>query len=411
MTVAIVGAGPYGLSLAAHLRQLGVTVRVFGEPMESWRCNMPAGMLLKSRPAASSISAPRPGFTLAAFQSARGERVLTGDQSVPLDVFTDYGSWFADRLFPDVERTRITGIEPGETALGPIGAKAGLDPVGRGFTLSRDGGDDVTADAVVLATGLPAHRYMPAVLNGLGPDLVSHAADHADLAPLGADRDIVVLGSGQSALESAALLHEGGAGRVRVLGRAHRVRYAEPPTPRNGRRLTPDSPLGAGWSVAAAAHGPAVFRLLPACVRADLARRILGPSAAWWLRDRLDGRVAVRDAHTITWARPDEDGRARMIFRDRTGYRREVRADHVLAATGYRVDLAALPFLGPRVLRRVASVAGAPVLDASFATTLPGLYVTGPPAATTFGPVVRFVHGTGFASRRLAAVLAARCPG
>src|SRR3954447_21889997 len=98
MTVAIAGAGPYGLSLAAHVRQLGVPVRVFGEPMESWRRHMPAGMFLKSRPDASSIAAPRPGFTLAAFQRARDEKVSTGDQPVPLATFVDYGHWFADRL-------------------------------------------------------------------------------------------------------------------------------------------------------------------------------------------------------------------------------------------------------------------------------------------------------------------------
>ncbi|MGC0423040.1 FAD-dependent oxidoreductase [Embleya sp. AB8] len=395
MTVAIVGAGPYGLSLAAHLRQLGVTTRVFGEPMESWRRHMPVGMLLKSRPVASSLAAPRPGYTLAAFQRARGERPLTGDQPVPRDTFVDYGRWFVDRLVPDVERVRITGIEP----------------AGHGFVLGRDDGPEVEADAVVLATGLAAHRFVPAVLEDLGDDLVSHSAEHADLAELGADRDIVVIGSGQSALESAALLHEGGAARVRVFGRADRVRFAAPPEPGRPRRLTPDSPLGAGWTVAAAARGPAAFRLLPSGVRADLARRILGPSAAWWLRDRLDGRVPVRDAQTITRARRAPDGRARMLLRDRTGYQREVHADHVLAATGYRVDLAALDFLAPAVRRRIATVRGLPALAASFETTMPGLYVTGPPAATTFGPLLRFVHGTEFASRRLAAVLAARSRG
>ncbi|WP_406288153.1 FAD-dependent oxidoreductase [Embleya sp. NBC_00896] len=395
MTVAIVGAGPYGLSLAAHLRQLGVTTRVFGEPMESWRRNMPAGMLLKSRPDASSISAPRPGFTLAAFQRERGDAVLTGDQPVPRETFLEYGRWFADRLVPDVERTRITDIRP----------------EGHGFVLAREDGADLVVDSVVLATGLAAHRYIPPVLERLGGDLVSHSAEHADLAELGADRDVVVIGSGQSALESAALLHEGGAARVRVFGRADRVRFAAAPTVGRARRLTPDSPLGAGWSVAAAARGPAAFRLLPACVRVDLARRILGPSAAWWLRDRLDGRVAVRDAQTITRAHREGDGRVRMLVRDGHGYQREVRTDHVLAATGYRVDLGALGFLGADVRGRIATVGGLPGLDASFGTTVPGLYVTGPPAAATFGPVVRFVHGTAFASRRLAAVLAVRFQG
>ncbi|MYV99342.1 SidA/IucD/PvdA family monooxygenase, partial [Streptomyces sp. SID3343] len=197
MTVAIVGAGPYGLSLAAHLRQLGVIARVFGEPMETWRRHMPAGMILKSRPGASSIAAPRPGFTLAAFQRGRGETVSTGEQPVPLATFVDYGHWFADRLVPEVEPERITGIEPAGT--------------GTGFVLYRGEADELHVDAVVLATGLTAHRYVPPALAGLDRTLVSHPADHPDLAALAADRDVVVIGSGQSALESAALLHEGGA--------------------------------------------------------------------------------------------------------------------------------------------------------------------------------------------------------
>ncbi|MYV98340.1 NAD(P)/FAD-dependent oxidoreductase, partial [Streptomyces sp. SID3343] len=167
-------------------------------------------------------------------------------------------------------------------------------------------------------------------------------------------------------------------------------------------------PLGPGWSVTAAAHGPAAFRLLPARVRADLARRILGPSAAWWLRDRLDGRVAIRDGHTVTWARREPNGRVRLLVRDATGYEREMHTDHVLSATGYRVTLSALDFLSPHLRRRIHTTAGLPTLDASLATTVPGLYLTGPPAATTFGPLLRFVHGTDFASRRLSAVLAAR---
>ncbi|MET7304341.1 SidA/IucD/PvdA family monooxygenase, partial [Embleya sp. NPDC005575] len=215
MTVAIVGAGPYGLSLAAHLRQLGVTTRVFGRPMESWRRHMPVGMLLKSRPDASSIAAPRPGFDLAGYQRDRGERPLTGDQPVPRETFAAYGRWYADRLVPDVDRMRITGVEP----------------AGHGFALGREDGTEVEVDAVVLATGLAAHRYVPPVLERLGADLVSHSAEHADLAELGADRDIVVIGSGQSALESAALLHEGGAARVRVFGRATSCAAAAPAPP------------------------------------------------------------------------------------------------------------------------------------------------------------------------------------
>lgn len=56
--VAIIGAGPYGLSIAAHLRAYGIPFRIFGAPLDSWRRHMPVGMMLKSDGFASSLSAP-----------------------------------------------------------------------------------------------------------------------------------------------------------------------------------------------------------------------------------------------------------------------------------------------------------------------------------------------------------------
>jgi cation diffusion facilitator CzcD-associated flavoprotein CzcO len=64
---AIIGAGPYGLSIAAHLNACGVRPQVFGRPMSGWRDGMPRGMRLKSDGFASSLSNPSGEFTLKAF--------------------------------------------------------------------------------------------------------------------------------------------------------------------------------------------------------------------------------------------------------------------------------------------------------------------------------------------------------
>ena len=56
LDVAVVGAGPYGLAVAAHLRAVNRDVRVFGETFHFWRTQTPVGMVLPSdRPLLNSV--------------------------------------------------------------------------------------------------------------------------------------------------------------------------------------------------------------------------------------------------------------------------------------------------------------------------------------------------------------------
>lgn len=149
--VAIVGAGPYGLSVAAHLKARGVAVRVLGVPMGSWRARMPAGMFLKSTPRASSISDPEGRHGLNDFRAAEG-RAWVGDRyAVPLDEFVRYGDWFQQRCVPEVERAAVTLVEAAPN----------------GFRLSLDTGEAFTARTVVLAHGFPPYARIPAELRPL----------------------------------------------------------------------------------------------------------------------------------------------------------------------------------------------------------------------------------------------------
>ncbi|WP_053724110.1 FAD-dependent oxidoreductase [Streptomyces sp. WM6378] len=391
--VAVIGAGPYGLSAAAHLRARSIPVRVFGSPMVSWREHMPAGMVLKSTPVASNIDAPQPGHGLLDFCADTGTRRLESDWDlIPVESFAAYGQWFAQKLFPDLEQVRVVSAD--------------RVPGGH-FALKLDSGESFEARAVVVATGLSGLARLPRELAAAVPDgpsatgPVSHAAQHHDLSGF-AGREVLVIGAGQSALENAVLMAEAGA-RVRVVARgAGAVRFGAAPDQQP--RFTPNSPFGKAWSLYALSYHATHFRHLPPAARHYLVRNVLGPLGAWWLRDRFTGRVAVTDGRRIVRARV-EGGRPVLTLTGGAG--RELSADHVMAATGYRMDVAALDFLGHGLRTQLSTSRGAPVLDAGYQSTVPGLYFTGLPAASSFGPVMRFVCGTEYASPRLAASVAA----
>ena len=389
--VVVIGAGPYGLSSAAHLRARGVPVRVFGDTFGTWRANMPMGMILKSSPDASAISSPEPGHSLRDFWASQGRTELDDDrQVVPIEDFVRYGSWYEERLVPAVEPTGVVSVH-----------RADGD-----FRVTLASGERVPARAVVVATGLPAFAYVPdelrvappRELSAAGP--VSHSSQHKDFDSF-RGRDVVVVGGGQSALESAALLHEAGAS-VRVVARRPSVHFGAPPA--SGPIWQPSSPLGRKWSLYVLSQHAGVVRHLPPRTRLYLVGRVLGPSGAWWLKDRVEGRVPVFTGSRLESLRLVG---GRPVLRLAVGGRiQELAADHVLAATGYRMDLGRLDILGSDVRGALARTAGSPRLGRGLESSVPGLYFTGLAAAATFGPVMRFVCGTQFAAPRIAAAVA-----
>ncbi|MHA6764290.1 NAD(P)-binding domain-containing protein [Streptacidiphilus sp. PAMC 29251] len=395
--VTVIGAGPYGLAAAAHLRARGVSCRVLGEPMDSWRARMPAGMFLKSTPSASSISDPAGAFSLDRFRAAEGRRSEGDLHPVPLDEFVRYGLWFQQQCVPELERTVVRQVE----------ARAGE------FQVTLETGEDFASRSVVMATGLSAFAHIPDELaEAAAAGLVSHPAEYDDLSRFTGQR-VAVVGAGQSALESAALLHEAGAVPT-VVARTQELLFGTPPTsdrpterPLPQRLLKPASPLGPGWSLRTFADAAGVYRRLPVPVRDHFLRTVLGPSGAWWLRDRVVGRVDVLTGRSVRSAVEAGSG-VRLTLADRTGGSTVLTVDHVLSATGYRVDLARMGLLAPGLRGGLWRTGGAPHLSAGFESSVHGLYFTGLAAAATFGPVLRFVCGTGFAAGRISAAVAAR---
>ena len=109
--VAIIGAGPYGLSIAAHLRANSIDFRIFGSPMHSWRMRMPAGMFLKSEGFASSLQDPAGRFTLERFCAERGVRYAAKNVPVSLETFTEYGLAFQHQIVPNLEEKAVVGLD------------------------------------------------------------------------------------------------------------------------------------------------------------------------------------------------------------------------------------------------------------------------------------------------------------
>jgi hypothetical protein len=207
-------------------------------------------------------------------------------------------------------------------------------------------------------------------------------------------------------------LHETGA-RPTVIARAASVAFGGPPTtdrltdrPRRVRIVKPGSPLGPGWSLLAASYGGATYRHLPEGLRMRLLHSVLGPSGAWWLRHRVEELFPVLCSRTVRSAGV-EDGTVHLEVVDTDGHGEVLRVDHLLLATGYRVDVDRLGLLAPELRREVRTFGGAPRLSPGFESSVPGLFFTGLAAAPTFGPVLRFVAGTGLAARRVAGSVAA----
>ncbi len=387
--VAIVGAGPYGLSLAAHLRQAGVSVRQFGLPMQLWRDFMPQGMFLKSQGFASNLSDPAHTHTLEAFCKATGRPYASYGLPVPLDTFVAYGLWFRDQLVPDIEEVLVTDV-----------ARAGSE-----FELTLANSEQARARKVVVAIGVEAFAHVPEPLSALPSSVCTHSSAHTDLGAF-KDQDVIVVGAGQSALETAALLHEKGAS-VTLVARENKIRWNGVPLaldrPLPQRLREPESGLGSGWATWFYSNHPGTFRHLPRSTRVYRARTALGPAGASWLRGRVEGLFPALTGQSVTWARM-QDGGVRLGLTGTDGSTSELAGDHVIAGTGYRTDLTRLSFLGDQLLPSLRTVAGtgSSVVGRDYQSTIPGLYFIGPAVAPTMGPVMRFVFGSEHAASTVA---------
>lgn len=386
--VAIIGAGPYGLSAAAHLRAIGgLEVRIFGEPMSFWECNMPDGMLLRSNWTATQIADPNSALTLEAFQAATGNHVI---RPVALSHFVCYGHWFQDAAVPHLERKAVVRVEAGPPR----------------FRLVLDTGEVVVCRRVVVAAGIGSFAWRPIEFQNLASDLASHTSEHRDFCRF-AGKEVAVIGGGQSALESAALLHEAGA-KVEIITRSRQIHWLQGALSRTlhfrlGKRVrnllyapTDVGPAGLSQLMAR----PDMLRRLPRHLQDRLRVRCVRPAGARWLVKRLQD-VPVEFGRSVVSA-AQAGGKARVKLDDGT----ERTVDHILLGTGYHVDISRYEFIAPELLRSIQFWNGYPRLGAGLETSVRGLHILGAPAAWSFGPLMQFVSGTRYASHALTLAVA-----
>jgi thioredoxin reductase len=389
--IVIVGAGPYGLSIAAHLRANGVGFRIFGKPMDSWQTKMPAGMMLKSDGFASNLSDPEDSYSLESFCAERGLDYSAEERPIPRETFIAYGHAFQQRFVPEVEARLVTSIH-----------RSGLE-----FAIQLDDGEIVAADKVIVGIGISDFPYLPPNLAGLPDEFVTHCSRHEDMTAF-RDREVAVIGGGSSAIDVAALLHEGGA-KVNLIARRPKLLFHGPPQPNRpfvARLRAPQTGIGPGWRSTFYTRAPQLFHCLPAETRMRIVKSWLGPAGGWYMRERVVGKVPCLEGNEPQGVAVS-GGQVHLSLAGLDGSRQVISADHVIAATGYRADFRAIGFLDEALRAEMKLVWGAPVLSPHFETSATGLYVVGPAAAFSFGPMLRFAFGARFTARRLARRLAA----
>ena len=375
--VIILGAGPYGLSAAAHLQDAGISTQVFGEPMEFWEKKMPTGMVLRSPREASNISDPHLHMSLDAYESVSGSKFA---RLVPRETFVNYGRWFESQLGSSVDRRNVSNVSRN----------------GSGFKSTLSDGTVLKSKRVVVATGIGMFRKNPELYAGLPASRVSHCYAGSDLASLG--QRVAVIGGGQSALECAALLHEAGRDvdvisrnpqlhwvgihkRLHRLGIVSRILYSKHDV----------GPLGISRLVSY----PNLIYHFPLGVKDPLRKRAIRAAGSDWLIPRLKD-VRITKGHSVASVK-EIDGEIQLLLDNG----KEIRVDHVLLGTGYNIDISKYGFLSEEIVKDVRRIDGSPDVEAGFSTSVLGLHFIGATAARKFGPLLCFVAGTEFASKEL----------
>jgi len=382
LEVAVIGAGPHGLSAAVHLRRAGVAAHVFGVPMSFWR-SMPKGMCLRSNMSATNMIEPAGRLSLASYMAEVDEQF---GHPVSLRRFVDYGSWVQRTAVPDVDTRMVTQVTRR----------------GGGFALTLDDGAQFTARRVVVASGIAAFENMPAGFDHLPAQLVSHTGHHDDLARFAGKR-VAVVGAGQSAFESAVLMTERGA-EVDLIARRPEIVWLRSWSPihfmgRLGRIAYAPTDVGPLWYSRLVAT-PALFTRLPRDTQDAIAARSIRPACSYFVKVRVDG-VRLTTAAEVMRAEPGHGG---LELKLSDGTRRHV--DHLMFGTGYKVDVTRYPFLNQGLMADVQLVDGYPTLRRGFESSVSGLHFLGAPAARSFGPIMRFVSGSWYGGTRLAQAVA-----
>jgi len=356
----IVGAGPFGLAVAAQAAHDGIEHLVAGKPMEFWRQNMPQGMFLRS--ACDWHLDPLNVHTIEAFLQPQG-KTPQDVEPLSLDFYLSYADWFQ-------QQKNIQTV--------PVYVKQ-LDTLSDdGFIITTSNGEVVNANSVVLAPGFKHFAHAPdELITRLPRGRFQHTSEFVTFSSANGKRYLIV-GGRQSAFEWAALLLEAGAAAIHL---SHR--HA--------------SPLFevADWSwvndvVDHIADDPNWFRRLSQQEKDSVSRRMWAEGRLKlepWLEPRLrSDRVKLWPHTEVVNSIERENGGLEVELTNGE----KLNVDQIVLATGYKVDIARLPYLAENLRRRLETSNGFPVLDDHFESSVPGLFITSMPATQDFGPFFGF---------------------
>lgn len=357
-TLAIIGAGPYGLSIASHALDWHVPHQLFGDPMAFWRANMPDSMLVRSLGRSTSLSHPAGQYTLPKYLEEQGIGWEEG-KPYPKSLFLEYVDYFQ-------RQTGVTASDRWVTRLSRQGDHFSIEC----------GEDRLRARYVVVATGLTYFQFVPKLITDALPDSRHAHSSQIRTADNLAGRRVAVIGGGQSAYEYALLAAQAGA-IVTVARRSSKLTVTGVHNPYSRRFMT------------MLCKSSPVFYRLPRLVREPLRRRMLPTTVApWVLSEMRDTPVSVLYGAKLSSLAERGDA---VLIRFQDG--RQLEADYVISATGYHVDLARLGLLDDALKAEIAVADGSPVLDNHYQSSVPGLFFAGAMAMESYGPAYAFVCG------------------
>lgn len=355
----IIGAGPFGLAVAAQASHLGIEHVVVGKPMEFWRKNMPPGMYLRS--ACDWHLDPAGVHTIDNFLAERGQ-TAKDVEPLSLEFYLSYVEWFQ-------KQKQITSL--------PLHVER-LDVSKSGFIATTMDGDTINARNVVIAPGFTHFTNIPAELRSrLPPGRFVHTCDFVDFSNA-RNKRYLIIGGRQSAFEWAALLVEAGASAIYITHRHDSPAFAV-----------------ADWSwvnpmVDAIGKNPTWFRNLSQVEKDEVNHRLWAEGRLKvepWLKARLNtDRVHVLPRTEVTEC-VDRNGELDVTLSNGE----TITCDQIVLATGYKVDITRLPILSAgNILDQLETRNGFPVLDEHFQTSIKGLFITSMPATQDFGPFFAF---------------------
>jgi hypothetical protein len=342
--------------------------------MSFWQDHMPAGMYLRSNWAASHISDPHGRLTLDHFKADCG---IEFKYPIPLENFIEYGKWYQKKALPELRQCQVNLVEPGS----------------RGFILTLDSGERLSCRRVVIATGIAHFPWIPKELEGHPKSHVTHSSEHSGFSRFNGQNTLVV-GGGQSALDAARLLKSSGA-QVAVVAKQEEIRWVGQHAWLHHLGMVSWC-LYSNYDVGPAGISrlvgfPNLFRWLPRQLQDPISRRATRPAGTGWQKPQL-AQVPIT-VNCRVQSSQINNNKVHLGLSD--GSQRVV--DHVIIATGYRVDINRYNFMTPPIKASLRTVGGYPVLGKAFESSVPGLHFVGKPAAWTFGPLLNFVSGTHFA--------------